>query len=116
MLATTSGQAFGLVLPEEALEEAPVPLLVAQDVYDHVLRNVVDAFRSLYYTGVELYGAGLRVDYALDHVHHVRLLLGRLQGTLLGPEIHGARHHPVELLDPRGELLRVPELLLDVLF
>ena len=59
--------------------------------------------------------AGLGLDHAADHVHDVGLLLRRLQERLLGGELFRARDHAVQLLDPVGELLRVPELLLDVL-
>ena len=59
--------------------------------------------------------AGLGLDHALDDVHDVGLVLGRLQVGLLGREVERARHDAVELLDARRELLRVPELLLDVL-
>ena len=64
---------------------------------------------------VVLDGAGLGLDDALDDVHDVGLVLGRLQVGLLGGEVQRARHDAVELLDARGELLRVAELLLDVL-
>src|SRR5215210_6294602 len=36
------GEPFGLVLAQETFEESPVALLVAQDVYHHVLCDQVD--------------------------------------------------------------------------
>jgi hypothetical protein len=48
-------------------------------------------------------------------VHDVGLVLGRLQVGLLGGEVQRARYDAVELLDASRELLRMPELLLDVL-
>ena len=59
--------------------------------------------------------ARLGLDHALDHVHDVDLLVGRLQVGLLGREVERAGDDAVELLDPSRELLRVAELLLDVL-
>ena len=52
--------------------------------------------------------AGLRLDHALDDVHDVGLVLGRLQVALLGLEVQRAGDDAVELLDAAGELLRVP--------
>ena len=52
---------------------------------------------------------------ALDDVHDVGLVRRRLEVALLGRELHRPRHDAVELLDAGGELLGVPELLLDVL-
>src|SRR5918998_1568041 len=74
------GQSFGLVLAEETLEQAAVTLLVAQDVDHHILRNQVDLIGRLHEPGVELYRAGLGVYHAPYDVHHVGLVLGRLQG------------------------------------
>ena len=45
----------------------------------------------------------------------VGLVLGRLEVGLLGGELQRAGDDAVELLDARRELLRVAELLLDVL-
>ena len=59
--------------------------------------------------------ARLGLDHALDDVHDVGLVLRRLQVVLLGREVRRARHDAVELLDAGRELLRVPELLRDVL-
>jgi hypothetical protein len=59
--------------------------------------------------------AGLGLDHALDHVHDVRLLAGRLEVRLLGVEVERAGHDAVELLDPVRKHPGVPELLLDVL-
>ena len=47
-------QPFGLVLPGEAFEERSVPLLVAQDVYHHVLRDVIGPLGLLDDLGVVL--------------------------------------------------------------
>ena len=90
-------------------------LLVAQDRDRHVLGDRVEAVRLLDDPCVVLDRAGLGLDHAADHVDHVGLLAGRLQKALLGREVLGSGHDPVELLDPVGALLRVAELLLDVL-
>ena len=70
------GQALGLVLAQEALEQAPVALLVAQDRDDHVLCDRVAAFAELDDLVVVLDRAGLRLDHSLDHVDDVGLLVG----------------------------------------
>src|SRR5829696_1585931 len=113
IVSRPSGQPFSLVLAEETLEQAPVALLVAQDVYDHVLRDQVDLIGHVHDLSVELYRTGLGVYNALYDVHHVGLLLRRLEESLFGPEVHGARHDPVEFLYALGELLRVSKFLLD---
>src|SRR5438093_1408350 len=81
-----SGEAFGLVLAQEAFEQAPVALLVVEDLDRHVLRHPVDAVRRLDDPGVVLDRAGFGLDHALDHVHDVGLALGRLEVALLGLE------------------------------
>ena len=73
------GQPLGLELAQEALEEAAVALLVAQDRDHHVLRDPVDAVGHLDDPVVVLDRAGLGLDHALDHVHDVGLLVGRLE-------------------------------------
>src|SRR5918997_2837983 len=108
-------QALGLVLAQEALEEAAGSLLVVEDGYEHVVGDGVQLFRLPDDAGVVLDRAVLRVDNALYDVHDVDLVLGRLQGHLGGLEVGRARHHTVELLDSGCDLLGVPELLLDVL-
>src|SRR5918997_5263190 len=99
------GEALGLVLAKEPLEQAAVALLVAQDVYDHVLRDQVDLIGHIHDLSIELYRTGLGVYNALYDVHHVGLLLRRLEKLLFGLEVHGAWHDPVELLYALGELL-----------
>src|SRR3954453_20851862 len=106
---------FRIVFAEVALEEAAVALLVAKDRDDHVLRDRVDALGELDDRVVVVDRAGLGLDHALDDVDDVGLVVGRLQERLLGGELERAGHHAVELLDAVGELLRVAELLLDVL-
>ena len=64
---------------------------------------------------VELDRRGLRLDDALDDVDEVGLVGRRGERLLLGDEVDRRGHDAVELLDARGELLRVAELLLDVL-
>src|SRR3954466_7667888 len=94
-----SGQALGLVLPEEALEQAPVALLVVEDRDDHVLGHEILAVAELDDPVVVLDRAGLGLDHALDHVHDVGLVLGRLEVALLGAEVEAAGHDSAELLD-----------------
>jgi hypothetical protein len=66
LLIPPSGPPFSLVLAEAAFEEAPVPLLVAQGVYDHVLRDVIiDSLGRLDDLGVVLNRPGLDLDHAL---------------------------------------------------
>src|SRR5215207_2877722 len=110
-----SRQPFHFVLAQVALEQPPVALLVVQDRDHHVLRHEVESVGELDDAVVVLDRAGLGLDHALDHVHDVGLVLGRLQVRLLRVELERARHDAVELLDAAGELLRVAELLLDVL-
>jgi hypothetical protein len=89
LLSLLSGLPFGLVLAEEAFEETPVSLLVAQDIYDHVLRDVVDLLGRLDDPGVVLYGPGLGLDHALYNVHHVYLheqICSRGRGAYLSAE------------------------------
>src|SRR5687767_12172277 len=86
-------QALGLVLAQEALEEAPVALLVAQDVYEHVLRYRVYALGLLDDPGVVLDGSRLGLYDALDDVHDVRLLCGGLQVGLARLEVQRAGYH-----------------------
>src|SRR5919204_3142452 len=69
-----SGQALRLVLAQEPLEQAAVALLVVEDLDHHVLGHQVLALAELDDPVVVLYGAGLGLDHALDHVHDVRLL------------------------------------------
>jgi hypothetical protein len=92
-----------------------VAFLVAQDLDHHVLRDPVDAVGDLDDAVVVLDRTRLGLDHALDHVHDVGLLLGRLQERLLGLELLRSRDDAVQLLDPVCVLLRVAELLLDVL-
>ena len=90
-------------------------LLVVQDVDRHVLGHGVGALGLGHDPAVVLDCAALGLDHALDHVHDVGLLVGRLQVGLLGAEPLRSGDDPVELLDPLGEQLRVAKLLLDVL-
>src|SRR5690606_15757608 len=92
--------ALGLVFAQEPLEEPEMPLFVAQDADDHVLRHPVDAVGGLDDLVVEADGLALAIDHAADDVDDVRLLARRLQAVLLGPELERARHDAVELLDP----------------
>src|SRR5215211_4935500 len=64
----TSGQALGLELAQEALEQAPVALLVVEDLDHHVLGHQVLVVAELDDPVVVLDGAGLGLDHALDHV------------------------------------------------
>src|SRR6185437_13450618 len=83
-------QPFGFVLAQIALEQPPVALLVAQDGDDHVLGDGIDLVGLLDDAVVVLDGAGLGLDDALDDVHDVGLVLGRLQIGLLGGEVQRA--------------------------
>jgi hypothetical protein len=56
-----------------------VALLVAQDRDHHVLRHVVEPVGELDDPVVVLDRARLGLDHALDHVHDVGLVRGRLQ-------------------------------------
>src|SRR5215203_3186439 len=71
--------AFGLVLAQETFEEPQVRLFVAQDVDDHVLRDPVHLVGRFDHLVVEPDALALGFDHALDDVHDVGLLLGRLQ-------------------------------------
>ena len=113
--ARALGEPFLLVLAEEALEEALVALFVLEDRDHHVVGDRVDLLGLLDDVAVVLDRASLGFDYAADHMDDVDLVVGRLQVGLLGSELERAGHHPVERLDPLGELLCVAELLLDVL-
>src|SRR4051794_16860858 len=115
VMRSVSGETFGLVLAQEALEQAPVALLVAQDRDHHVVGHRIDLLGRLDDRVVVLDRAGLGLDHALDDVHDVGLVRGRREIGLLGREVDRGRHDAVELLDPGRELLGVPELLLDVL-
>ena len=108
-------EALGLVLAQEALEQAPVALLVVEDLGDHVLGDGVDTLARLDDAVVVVDRPGLGLDHAADHVDDVGLVLGRLEVGLLGLELLRAGDDSPQLLDPLGEPLRVPELLLDVL-
>ena len=75
--------ALGLILSKEALKEATMPLLVAQNLYYHVLRDRVSPFRRLYDPLVVLYSPGLGLYNPFYYVYHVYLVLGGLQVPLL---------------------------------
>src|ERR671916_315335 len=110
-----SGLALGLVLAQKALEEPAVALLVALDGDDHVLGHEIDAVAEPDDLRVVLDRAGLCLYHALDDMDDVRLLGRRLEERLLRAELERAGDDAVELLDPLRELLRMTELLLDVL-
>ena len=52
-------------------------LLIAQNGYNHVLRDRVYLLRGFHDPRVVLYGLSLCLDDALDHVHDVYLLTKR---------------------------------------
>ena len=85
-----------------------------EDRDHHVLRHRVAALAELDDLVVVLDRPALGLDHAAHHVQHVGLSLGRLEVGLLRGEVERAGNHAVQLLDPLAELLRVPELLLDV--
>src|SRR4051812_36971196 len=84
-------ETLDLVLAKETLEQAPVALLVAEDRDHHVVGHRVDVLGELDDPVVVLDGAGLGLDHALDDVHDVGLLVGRLQEGLLGGEFQPSR-------------------------
>ena len=89
------GSPLELVLPQEPLEQPPVPLLVAEDRDRHVLGDRIDLVRLGDDPGVVLDRPGLGFDHATDHVDDVDLLVGRLQERLLGREGLRTRHDPI---------------------
>ena len=101
-------EALGLVLAQVALEQAAVALLVVEDRDHHVLGHEVDPVGRLDDRVVVLDRAGLGLDHALDHVHDVGLVLGRLQVGLLGGEVERAGDDAVELLDARANCCACP--------
>jgi hypothetical protein len=60
-------QALGLVLPQEALEQAAVALFVVEDVDHHVVGDGIDLVGDLDNAGVVLDRSGLGGDHAADH-------------------------------------------------
>src|ERR1700749_1266966 len=68
--ATLLRLALEFVLAQEALEEAAVPLLVAEDRDHHVLSDRVAALGLPDDPRVVLDRAGLGLDHAADHVNH----------------------------------------------
>ena len=84
-----------------------MPLFVVQDIYDHILRDGVHPLGLLHDARVVLDGAVLRVNDALYDVHHVYLVIGRLQRVLGRLELQRTRHDTVQFLDAGRKLLGV---------
>src|SRR3954452_9170329 len=91
-------QPVRLELAQEAVKEAAMALVVAQNADPHVLGRIVDAVGVLDDRVVVLDRAGLCLDHALDDVDDVGLLVRRLEELLLSLEVHRAWHDAVELL------------------
>src|SRR4051794_10031279 len=80
-------QPVRLALAQEALEQALVALLVAEDVDDHVLGHEVLAVAELDDPVVVVDRAGLGLDHSLDEGDDVRRAVRRLEVGLLGFEV-----------------------------